>query len=352
MTIATRLALLSVAAPLLSLAQAPIINGRIETRPVSGGLTASIRAAAGSGPHWIAYTVPAVAGAGSGCCYSNSGSVCGLEEGRRGQQLAQATTVRLEGDRETSVLLRYESGQLTKVQAFSGECTLDAGGLPVTVFTGVAPGESVAFLEPLARDPGDGANDSKRGSRIGDGAIHAIGRHAGPAADRALEKLAAPDQPERIRSKTAFWLGSTRGAAGVSLLDRMAKQDPSDKVREQVAFAYSVSREPQALTALIRLSKEDKSPRVRGQGLFWLAQKAGQRAVASITEAVQDDPDTEVKKKAVFALSQLPAGDGVPKLIDVARTNRNPEVRKQAIFWLGQSKDRRAAEFIEALLLK
>ena len=54
----------------------------------------------------------------------------------------------------------------------------------------------------------------------------------------------------------------------------------------------------------------------------------------------------------MFALSQLPKDEGVPRLIDVARNNRNPEVRKQAFFWLGQSKDPRAVQFFEEILLR
>ena len=64
------------------------------------------------------------------------------------------------------------------------------------------------------------------------------------------------------------------------------------------------------------------------------------------------DPETEVKRKAVFALSQLPHDEGVPKLIEIARTHRTPEVRKQAFFWLGQTKDPRAIQFFEEILLK
>ena len=102
----------------------------------------------------------------------------------------------------------------------------------------------------------------------------------------------------------------------------------------------------------IAAAREDKSSKVRGQALFWLAQRAGKEAVATIAGAVDNDPETEVKKKAVFALSQLPKDEGVPKLIEIARTHRNPEVRKQAFFWLGQSKDPRAIQLFEEILLK
>jgi HEAT repeats len=59
-----------------------------------------------------------------------------------------------------------------------------------------------------------------------------------------------------------------------------------------------------------------------------------------------------VKKKALFALTQMKNGDGVPLLIEIARTNRNAVVRKEAMFWLGQSKDARATQFFEELLVK
>jgi hypothetical protein len=37
--------------------------------------------------------------------------------------------------------------------------------------------------------------------------------------------------------------------------------------------------------------------------------------------------------------------------MQVAQSNSNPAVRKQAMFWLGQSKDPRAVEFFERVLL-
>jgi HEAT repeat protein len=102
---------------------------------------------------------------------------------------------------------------------------------------------------------------------------------------------------------------------------------------------------------LISLARDDSRREARNQALFWLSQRAGQEAVAAIGSAI-DDPDTDVKKRAVFALSQLPRDEGIPLLIQLARTNRNAEVRKQAMFWLGQSRDARAVQFFEEVLLK
>jgi len=36
----------------------------------------------------------------------------------------------------------------------------------------------------------------------------------------------------------------------------------------------------------------------------------------------------------------------------IARENKDKEIRKQAIFWLGQSKDPRALDYFESVLVK
>ena len=43
---------------------------------------------------------------------------------------------------------------------------------------------------------------------------------------------------------------------------------------------------------------------------------------------------------------------GVPLLMQLARTHRSVEVREQAMFWLGQSRDPRAVNFFEEVLLR
>jgi HEAT repeat protein len=256
--------------------------------------------------------------------------------------------VQLEASGEIFVLLRIESHTLDRIRTFSADCELDAGGVPFHWLTGVSPADSVTFLSKFALQP----EDDSRGHHRRDPAVAAIALHADPAADQALEKFAAPGQPEWLREKATFWLGSARGRRGYEVLRRIVTQDPSERVREKAIFGLNVSKEPEALQTMIQVAKNDHSTQVRGQALFWLAQKAGQKAAATISEAIENDPDTEVKKKAVFALQQLPADEGVPLLIQVARTNKNPAVRKQAMFWLGQSHDQRAVRFFEEVLLR
>jgi HEAT repeat protein len=242
------------------------------------------------------------------------------------------------------VLFRLEQHAVDRIRTFSADCELDGGGLPVHWLTGVPAAESVALLSGFAMTGAE--------HRQSETAITAIALHADPAADAALERFAAPGQPDSLREKATFWLGNARGRHGFEVLRRIVKEDASDRVRDKAVFGLSVSKEPEAVGVMIEVAKNDHSSHVRGQALFWLAHKAGDKAAATITEAVEKDPDTEVKKRAVFALQQLPADEGVPLLIQVARANKNPAVRKQAIFWLGQSNDPRAVKFFEEVLLR
>jgi hypothetical protein len=339
-----RAALLILAAASGALAQnwqPAVSNARFETRSYSGNLSTGIRAAA---PTWFGYAVKSVRNDNESCCWNGS-SGCWLERGdHRGQvALSSVHPVQLEGSDAMAVLFRVENNAIQKIRAYSLSCPLDAGGLPFVWLTGVPAHASLEFLKNLATDPAD---------RKADGAIFAIAQHEGSEADGVLEALAQPAQPERVREKTAFWLGASRGARGTANLQRMLAADPGEHVRDKVVFALSISKQPEALDALIHAAKNDSSAHVRGQALFWLAQKAGKRATDTITGAIENDPNTDVKKKAIFALSQLPKDEGVPKLIEAARNQKNPEVRKQAFFWLGQSQDPRALAFIQDVLTK
>ena len=342
-------------------------NARVEQRAVEGSLAGEVTkwAEQAAQPQWMGYAVPAVANDREVCCNLYGGSwgdgcgVCRLEGGEYGVNMttrengataSSSGTVKLEGPRSLVILLRAEAKHVMKVRVVSEDCTIDAGGLPVTWLTDVKPGESVAMLAEFVRGSESGERHGHEERRVGEGALTAIAFHADATADRALESFVEPQQPEELRKRASFWLGEARGKAGFVALQKMAKSDPSSGVRAHVTFALSVSREPAAQDEMIRMAKEDESSQVRGQALFWLAQKAGNKAVGTITGAIESDPDTEVKKKAVFALSQLPKDEGVPKLIEVAQTNRNPAVRKQAMFWLGQSNDPRALAFFEKVL--
>jgi hypothetical protein len=147
------------------------------------------------------------------------------------------------------------------------------------------------------------------------------------------------------------WLTRVSPADSVAYL-RSAASGNSRSVSSGAILAISLHADPAADRALISMAHDYPSPNVRGDALFWMAQKAGSKMASEIAGSIENDPNTQVKKRAVFALSQISNGDGIPQLIEVARTNRNPVIRKEAVFWLGQSKDKRALEFIEEVLTR
>ncbi len=342
---------------LLLAVQPHVTNAKLETRSAAAGLDKEFRALveAQAGPAWIGYAAPLVPGRHQMCCFNSmdgSGCCggCRLEGSKTVSTSAEIRNpVKLEGPSEMLVLFRVEQKKVEKIRTFTEDCELDAGGLPFYWLADARPAESVALLASFAT-AADG--ETREGRRVSESALSALALHGDPAADRALEGFVAPGQPEKLRERTAFWLGVARGRRGYEVLRRMAREDSSERVRERVVFALSQSKEPEAVETMVSMARDDQSAHVRGQALFWLAQKAGRKAAEAITQAIEQDPETEVKKRAVFALSQLPKDEGVPLLIQVARTNRNPAVRKQAFFWLGQSRDSRALAFLEEVLTK
>lgn len=352
-----RTVLLALAAASLLPAQQPrLTNAKLDTRMVASGLDREFHSivSAESGPAWIGWAVRAVPGDHQMCCYSSfedgAGNRCcrGCALGSSRTEVTVSNTpapVSLEASGYIVVMFRMEQRAVDRIRTFSADCELDGGGLPVHWFTGVPATESIALLSAFAAQTGAEHRQSEP-------AIAAIALHADPAADTALEKMVAPGQPDSLREKATFWLGSARGHRGFEVLRRVVKEDSSDHVRDKAVFGLSVSKEPEAVGVMIDVAKNDRSTHVRGQALFWLAHKAGEKAAVAITTAIENDPDTEVKKRAVFALQQLPPDEGVPLLIQVAKANKNPAVRKQAMFWLGQSNDPRAVRFFEEVLLR
>jgi hypothetical protein len=311
-------------------AQQPRVeNAKVEARAFAGSLTSEL-SSFGGGPYWVAWAEPMVAGRRGDTCWSN---------GNNWNERASDAPVRLEGQTALVVLVRIENAQLDQLRVASPDCRFDGGALPFYWLNAVPSGESVTWLKAQVA-----------GKHL-DTAILAIGLHAGPIADQAFDELVSANQPERVREKTAFWLGNARGAHGVDVLKRMLANDASQKVREQVVFALSQSKEPAGMAAVMDAAKNDKDGRVRSRALFWLAQKAANKQAQDvISNAVLNDPDRAVKEQAVFALKQLPEDQGVPLLINVAKNNPDPAVRKKAMFWLGQSQDPRALDFFAQVL--
>jgi len=309
-----------------------LVNAALDARSAASGLDAVFRGAVAAQPQpsWIAYIVPAARGRNFGCD----------SYWRDGNASMGGGTVHLEPPSEVMVLYRVDGNQVDRIRTLAPDCDIDAGGVPLHWLADVDPGQSVALLETFVKGP----------ERMTDSALSAIGMHAGPAADAALKRFVAADQPEPVRQKAVMWLGWTRGRQGFEALRAILASDPSDRVRERTVQVLASSKEPEALTLVLATAHSDHSSRVRGQALSWLARQAGVKAAGPIQDAIANDPEREVKRRAVSALREMPNGEGIPLLIQLSKTSRDPEVRKQAMSSLGASGDPRATAFFEEVL--
>ena len=343
LTVAAALLLLNLSTLAAAQGQPRVVNGRLAPQP-AGALDATFHrlVAAQSTPGWIGYTVPVVnRSEGRPCCTGDTWisdgvvftngrlATCGLEPSttttrRTSDQPAQMQNpVRLEGPDSLVVLYRVEDKAVQRIRIFSPDCELDAGGLTIQWLDGVNGADSVKLLATFV------SRADLKSDRLTDSAISAIAMHKDEAADAALERLGAKDNPEFVRKKVTFWMGNARGRRGFEAVKKIARDDPSEEVRKSAMFGLSQSGDEQSVPELVRFARQDESPKVRGEAIFWLAQKAGQRAAAEITASIENDPDTDVKKRAVFALSQLPEGRRDPAP-DQGREDQSESRRAQA----------------------
>lgn len=306
-----------------------LVNAQVQTHSASAGLESQFKAllSAQPQPAWIGYSVPAVRTYNLGCEYVRDG-------------FSQPGVIHLEPPDHAVILFRIEGNVVTRTRTLSPDCQIDAGGVTVHWLTDVQPAQSIALLVGMMPER----------DRVGDSPINAIAQHADPAADEALERFLAPNQPETLRLRAVSAIGSARGRHGFEVLKKLIASDPDERVRERAISGLSSSKEPEAVDLLSSIAKTDTNPRMRQQAVSALAHRPGPAAVSTISKVIESDPDLQVKRHAVSALNQLPDGAGVPVLIQMVKTTQNVEVRKQAMNTLQQSRDPRAMAFFEEVL--
>ncbi len=277
---------------LLAAAQEPRVrNAKLETRAAAGGLDAAAAGLARQQPTgWFGYFAGIADGGWQSC----------------------SNVVHLDGAERALVLVRLESGVVTRIRTLPPECEIDAGGQNFTVFTGVTQAQSVALLTRIVK-----ASDSatRERQRARESAIQVMSQHSGPEAEQALERLADASEPD--------WM------------------------RERAISALARNREPKALAALTAIARDDKNMKMRSYAVGKLADRGGREAVRTLTAIIRNDPADEVMRQAIQGLARVGDELGVPALIEIARLKDNPPARKEALRRLGQSKDTRARAFVE-----
>jgi hypothetical protein len=146
-------------------------------------------------------------------------------------------------------------------------------------------------------------------------------------------------------------LGEVSAAEASRYLVELAASGEREVAKDAI-FPAMLADAPSPWRAFLAIAKDESRPRdVRNSATFWVADAAGEEATKGLEQIIEDEGDREVRKSAVFAISRRPKDESVPALIRVARTHRDPEIRKSAVFWLGQSRDPRAIQYFEEILL-
>jgi HEAT repeat protein len=245
---------------------------------------------------------------------------------------------------------------------------------------GVAPAEAAAPLATLAR-----SGSESRSFR--EGALMALGQMQGGAGVPALIEMTKRDADDHwLRERAIFWLGNAGDDRGRATVRTLAASDTLARdLRGQAIFAlgfldhegdngpflrglYTRLDDPQlkdkVIQAVAQLDETDDqrwlvqrvldtNERVdlRKQALFWRGQK--QSAPLGDLLAIYPRLDSrDLKDHYVFVLSQRRESEAVDQLIDLAKHDPDREIRAKATFWLGQSRDPRAAKYLEDRISK
>jgi len=246
--------------------------------------------------------------------------------------------------------------------------------------SGVAPAEAAAPLAALARS---GA-ESKT---MREGIIMALAQLRDGAGVPTLIEMAGRDDGEHwLRERAIFWLGNTQDDRARATLRSLAASDTlAMDLRDQAIFALGFldqrggngpflralyervdgRRVKEKIIQAVAQLDETADQRwlvdrvldtrepidLRKQALFWRGQK-NDSPVGDLITLYPRLETQELRDHFVFVLSQRHETAAVDKLIDIARNDTDREIRAKATFWLGQSRDPRAAKFLEERISK
>jgi TolA-binding protein/DNA-directed RNA polymerase subunit M/transcription elongation factor TFIIS len=207
------------------------------------------------------------------------------------------------------------------------------------------PGEeTVAALDSIL-------SDARTPPEIQDKAIFALSQHRSSRAGAILRAYAERrDAPSDNREKAIFWLGQNRSADNAQFLKDLFKRLDNDDLKEKVIFSLSQMGRTDNYRWLMDIAlNESENIELRKKALFWAGQ--GRTVdVADLVSLYDRTKDREMKDQLIFVYSQRREAAALDKLFAIGRNDPDRELRKKAIFWIGQSRDPRAAQFLQELI--
>ena len=207
------------------------------------------------------------------------------------------------------------------------------------------PGEeTVAALDSILRDP-------RTDPEIQDKAIFALSQHRSARAGAILRAFAERrDASSDLREKAIFWLGQNRSADNAQFLKDLYTKLENDELKEKVIFSLSQMGGTDNYRWLMDIAlDEHEDIEIRKKALFWAGQ-GHSVDVADLVRLYDSMKDREMKDQLIFVYSQRREAAALDKLFSIGKNDPDRELRKKAIFWIGQSRDPRAAQFLQELI--
>jgi TolA-binding protein/HEAT repeat protein len=204
--------------------------------------------------------------------------------------------------------------------------------------------ETVAALDSILQDP-------KSDPQIQEKAIFALSQLQSPRAAAILCSYSGRrDRPADLREKSIFWLGQRRSAENQQCLRGLYKNLESDDLKEKVIFSLSQMGGADNYRWLMDIALDAKEHiELRKKALFWAGQ-GGSVDVADLVKLYDSMNDREMREQLIFVYSQRNEEAALDKLFQIGKNDPDRELRKKAIFWVGQSRNPRAAQYLQDLI--
>lgn len=290
---------------------------------------------------WLAFSLPALEGTRSPCCWKGKWSGMG-EAGCSLESKHQSYGTRSDSPLAENVIVisQVRDGKVQDLRVVGESCPVDANGAGVIWIGSVDDRAGLDWLEAVAHSGQD------------DAALFALALHKSPQAGQRLYALAKDTEGE-LSEEAIFWLGESRGDQGFRILKQLLAELPRGDERRAINFALAQNNTSSAAGLLFEISQSDSDPEQRGEAMFWLAEGYPQQAKGWLLELIKTEKDEDVLEQAVFAISQLPDGAGDQVLLELAKDSQaSRAVRRQAIFWLAQSDNDSSVAALTELLTR
>ena len=294
---------------------------------------------------WLAFSLPALEGTRSPCCWKGKWNSMG-ETGCSLESKHHSYGTRSDSPLSENLIVfsQIRDSKVENLRVVGESCPVDANGQQVTWIGNIDDAAGLDWLESIAR--------ADRDDKTGGSALYALALHRSPLAGQRLFSLAMETDGD-FSQEAIFWLGDARGEEGFNLLKQLLTELPRSDRRREINFALSQNATPQAADLLFEISKSDQDPEQRGGAMFWLSQEYPVEAKEWLVQVIGTEQDEDVLEQAVFAISQLPDGDGDQLLLELAQNSQVPRaVRRQAIFWLAESDNDNSVAALTELLTR